>query len=43
VYVLRSTVDKSNRVVEENEADNSSYAYIKVTGEDIQIMERGQA
>jgi hypothetical protein len=42
LYVVRTTVDKNNLVLEENEADNASYAYIKVTGHDVQLLERGQ-
>ncbi len=32
LYVVRTTADKFNHVVEENETDNSSYAYIRVSG-----------
>jgi hypothetical protein len=41
-YVVRSTVDKGNHIVEENDADNSAYAYIEVKGENVTILERGQ-
>jgi hypothetical protein len=41
-YVVRSTVDKSNHVLEENEADNTAYSYIEVVGEKVTILERGQ-
>ncbi len=42
LYVVRTTADKFNHVVEENENDNSAYALIQVTGEDVKILERGQ-
>jgi hypothetical protein len=42
LYVVRTTVDKSNHVLEENENDNSAYAYIRVTGEHVDLLERGQ-
>ncbi|MDP1795606.1 MAG: hypothetical protein Q8K63_15825, partial [Acidimicrobiales bacterium] len=42
VYVVRTTADKFNHVLEENENDNTSYALIRVTGEQIDILERGQ-
>jgi hypothetical protein len=41
-YVVRSTVDKSNRVLEQNETDNTAYAYIEVKGENVTMLERGQ-
>ena len=41
-YVVRTTADKYNNVLEENESDNTSYAYIEVTGENVKILERGQ-
>lgn len=41
-YVVRSTVDKSNLILEENEADNTAYAYLDIRGETIELMERGQ-
>jgi hypothetical protein len=42
LYIVRTTADKYNKILEENETDNTSYAYIKVTGEDVTILERGQ-
>ena len=42
LYVVRTTVDKSNHVLEENENDNTSYAYIRVTGQHVDLLERGQ-
>ena len=40
-YVVRTTVDKSNTTLETNENDNASYAYIRVTGRSIDLLERG--
>lgn len=42
LYVLRSTVDKGDQILETDETDNASYAFIRVTGEVIDILERGQ-
>jgi hypothetical protein len=42
LYVLRSTVDLGNQILETDEADNAAYAYIRITGEVIDILERGQ-
>jgi hypothetical protein len=42
LYVVRTTVDKSNLVLEENDADNAAYALIDIKGEAIKLMERGQ-
>lgn len=42
LYVVRATVDKSNHVLEENDNDNTSYSYIRVTGDNVQLLERGQ-
>jgi hypothetical protein len=42
VYLVRTTADKDNHVLEENENDNTSYALIRVTGENVTILERGQ-
>ena len=42
LYVVRSIVDKPGEVLESNEEDNVSYAYIRVTGEAIEILERGR-
>lgn len=42
LYVVRSTVDKSNHVLESNDNDNTAYAYIRVTGEKVDLLERGQ-
>jgi hypothetical protein len=42
LYVVRTTVDKGNRVLESDETDNASYAYVSVKGEKIDLLERGQ-
>ena len=42
LYVVRTTVDKGNDVIEVDEADNSSYALIRVVGERVELLERGQ-
>jgi hypothetical protein len=42
LYVVRSIVDKPGEVLESNENDNASYAYIRVTGEQVEILERGR-
>jgi hypothetical protein len=41
LYVVRSTVDRANNILETNDADNTSYSYIKVVGESVRILERG--
>jgi hypothetical protein len=41
-YVVRSTADALDNVLESNEKDNTSYAYIQVTGTDVQVLERGR-
>ena len=40
-YVVRSTADAAGHVLESNENDNTSYAYIEVKGESIRVLERG--
>lgn len=40
-YVVRSLVDEFDHVIEANETDNVSYAYIEVEGDEIRILERG--
>lgn len=42
LYVVRSTVDKPDEVVETDETDNASYALVRVVGERVDILERGQ-
>ena len=40
-YVVRSTVDKGNQILETDETDNAAYALVKITGETITPIERG--
>ncbi|MGH2739701.1 MAG: lysyl oxidase family protein [Actinomycetota bacterium] len=40
-YVLRATVDLQDEILETNEADNVSYAYIEVQGRKVRVLERG--
>lgn len=40
-YVVHALVDEYNNVVESDETDNVSYAYIEIQGEEITILERG--
>lgn len=40
-YVVRSLVDQLNNVLESDDTDNVSYAYIQVQGDDILLLERG--
>jgi hypothetical protein len=40
-YVVRTTVDKSNHILESDESDNTAYALITVTGDNVQLVERG--
>jgi hypothetical protein len=42
LYVVRSTVDIENQVLESNDANNSAYALIKVVGDHVVELERGQ-
>ena len=42
LYVIRSTVDAANAILETDETDNTSYALIKVVGRSIDIIERGR-
>ncbi|HEX8003029.1 MAG TPA: lysyl oxidase family protein [Mycobacteriales bacterium] len=41
-YVIRSTADALNNVLESDESDNTGYAYIEVTGQTIRVLERGR-
>ena len=41
LYVVRSIADAFNDVLETDESDNQGYAYIRVTGNDIKVLERG--
>ncbi|HEV7461705.1 MAG TPA: hypothetical protein VGN78_14295 [Solirubrobacteraceae bacterium] len=40
-YVVRSTVDHLNHVLESNDSNNSAYALINVVGDHVQLLERG--
>jgi hypothetical protein len=42
LYVVRSTADALNNVLESDETDNTGYSYIKITGREIQVLERGR-
>jgi hypothetical protein len=41
-YVVRSTADALNHVQESNEGDNTSYAYLEITGTKVKVLERGR-
>ena len=41
LYLVRSTADANDWILETNETDNTSYAFIRVTGEQITVLERG--
>ena len=41
-YLVRSTADVLNNILESTEKDNTSYAYIQVTGSTIKVLERGR-
>jgi hypothetical protein len=41
LYVLRATVDKNDKILEAEEHDNTSYAYIRIRGKRIVLLERG--
>lgn len=40
-YVINAIVDEYNNVIESDETDNISYAYVDIQGETITILERG--
>ncbi len=40
-YVVRTSVDKLDHVLESDESDNASYALIHVVGDSVRILERG--
>jgi hypothetical protein len=40
-YVIWSMVDENNNVIEEDETDNTSYAYVEIQGTEVTILERG--
>jgi hypothetical protein len=41
LYVVRTYVDGPNTILEESESDNVGYAYIRVTGDNVRLLERG--
>jgi hypothetical protein len=41
-YVVRTTADPKNHLLESSESDNYGYAYLKVVGEQVQILEQGR-
>lgn len=41
LYVVRATVDVLDKVLEIDETDNASYAYLEITGNTVEILERG--
>jgi hypothetical protein len=40
-YIVRTTADPLNHVMESDESDNTSYAYIRVVREQVQLIEQG--
>ena len=42
LYVIRSTVDAADAILETDETDNTSYALIRVVGRTVDILERGR-
>jgi hypothetical protein len=42
LYVVRATADINGSVLESSKKDNHGYALISVTGDDIEVLERGQ-
>lgn len=41
-YVVRTIADPTNVVLESNEGDNVSYAYLRIVGEDVNVLETGR-
>jgi hypothetical protein len=41
LYVIRAFSDRSGEIQETDETDNISYAYFEVTGDEIELLERG--
>jgi hypothetical protein len=41
LYVLRAFTDRSGEIKETDESDNLSYAYFQVTGDEVDLIERG--
>jgi hypothetical protein len=42
LYVVRITINAGHEVLESSYANNSAYALVKVTGDRVQELERGQ-
>jgi Lysyl oxidase len=42
LYVVRTTVDVENQIQEADETNNSAYALVKVVGDTVRLLERGQ-
>ena len=42
LYVVRATVDIENKILETDDSDNSAYALVKVVGDHVMELERGQ-
>lgn len=40
-YVVQTVADPQNVVLESNEVDNTSYAYLRISGEEIDVLESG--
>ena len=40
-YVVRTKADPSDVVLESDESDNTSYAYLRIVGEDVNVLESG--
>jgi hypothetical protein len=40
-YVVRAEVDGADQILESDESDNVSYAFIQVTGDRVKVVERG--
>lgn len=41
-YVVRATVDALGNVLESDETDNASYAWVRVSGDEVTVVERGR-
>lgn len=41
LYVVQVTIDPTDNVLEQDESDNTSYALVRVTGDEVELLERG--
>jgi hypothetical protein len=41
-YLVRSTADALHHILESDETDNTSYAYLEIKGSAIRVLERGR-